>query len=757
MTTLTRRNKLSLAWSILRGRLARETKEDFQYIWPFFSGGQPLWRSYDYRTLVEEGYNVNALVYEAISYKMDAKAMAPLKAWTGTADQREPADPSHPLAQLVARPNPYQSLTEFEDLAVGYLSLAGESFIALDRPDENSLPTSMFTLRPDRVHIIPNPRNAKEVLGYFYDPTGVNTPDAGIPIMFQDMMHVKRANLLDPLDGLGRGQPPVASSAHSIDVDNDVTEFLSLFFQRGAAPQGILTIDEPMDDGTITRFQDRWQEIYGNFRNWVKPLVASGKGAKYQRIGLSFDEMGFETIDERNETRILGSIGVPAVLVGARVGLKLSTNRATIEGLRKTYWEDRFIPELMRFQTEYQYYLRGDDGVFVAYDLSSVPALALNVPLLTTAAKEMWSMGVPSNQSFKAVGLKSVGDVPGGNIGYLPISLVPSGSSISVDPAPESEAPEVTDDERKAQKEFFSERAPGKKKAGWTDEQKQRLGKQVDLIAVSWEARFAAAAEKQMREDERELLALISKEKRKALEGKQTINWENVQLDWDNYFSQFADDEWRQEFIPLIHGVIADQGDFWLEATGLGLQFDLRNVPAESWFQDYMLTFAQPINTTTLDDLHLIISQALANGWTIPQMEQQLGLTFDRYLDPNFTLDGRRLTDEERQWFEDRLPRFRRENIARTETLRASNAGSHQLFVDWEVPEHEWLATIDRRTRDSHIATNGQVRNIDAAFNVGGESSAILMMHPLDTSLGAPMKEIYQCRCVDIPRFPEEP
>jgi HK97 family phage portal protein len=800
VTTLSLRQRTNLAFSVLRGRVRPASKGRGSFeglVWPFFRGGQPAWRTFDYQTLVEEGYNTNALIYAAIGYKMDAKTMAPLRAWTGTLAQREPADPAHPLAQLVSRPNPHQSPAEFEDLNVGYLSLSGNSYTAFDRPNPNALPEAMYALRPDRVTIIPNPRNSKEILGYFYVPAGATYAN-GVPVLAQDMMHVKRANLLDPLDGLGEGTPPVSASAKSIDVDNAVTDFLKIFFEHGAVPMNVVTSSEPLDGSVIARFQDRWMEIYGNYRNWVKPLVLGGENVKFHKLGMSFDEMGFEALDERNETRVLMDIGVPAVLVGARVGLKLATNRATVEGLRKTYWEDRFIPELTRFEQEYQYYLKSDDGVFVAYDLSGVPALALNVDVLTGSAKRMWDMGTPANQATSAVGLTTVGDIPGGDVGYIPLGVVPSGVSFTEERG-EEEAPGATEEERKfwaaralgvrgytlAQKQamlivlaneaelaaaegknvpdwyavrhrweaalgrdlFETERAAierasrhaalplavagglglvKQERRGFSDEAKARLAKQVNRRVDSWVPKFAARVTGQMRVDERELLAIINKERRKSLEKKQTVNWDNVNQDWTAYYAAEGDDAWQETFFPLVRGVVEDQGDFWLDQLDLGVQFNLRNLPAEEWFAGYMLKFAQPINQTTLDDLHKLITQALENGWTI-------------------------LTEQEIQWFVDRSPRYRRENIARTESQRASNSGTFQLYEDWRLPGHEWLTVVDGRERPEHRGTNGQVRNVGEAFNVGGEGSPIRMLHPMDSSLGAPMEQIYQCRCVTIP------
>jgi hypothetical protein len=135
--------------------------------------------------------------------------------------------------------------------------------------------------------------------------------------------------------------------------------------------------------------------------------------------------MGFEAIDERNESRILGPFGVPPILIGTRTGLIRSTY-SNYEQARGAYWDDTAVPELQLFESEFQYFLRTDDGGFVAYDKSKVPALQQNVPDLIDAAFKMWQMGTSSNQAFAAVGLK-VADIPGGDIGYISKNVVPVG------------------------------------------------------------------------------------------------------------------------------------------------------------------------------------------------------------------------------------------------------------------------------------------------------------------------------------------
>ena len=59
-----------------------------------------------------------------------------------------------------------------------------------------------------------------------------------------------------------------------------------------------------------------------------------------------------------------------------------------------------------------------------------------------------------------------------------------------------------------------------------------------------------------------------------------------------------AGGRWREAFIPLIQGVILEQGLEWNDE--FGMEFDVRDLFAEAWFRKYMLKFStQPMKTTS--------------------------------------------------------------------------------------------------------------------------------------------------------------
>ena len=684
---------------------------------------QPQWQLCDYGAYVEEGFNLNAVVYSTVMYKARSMMQVPLRGYTGTRDNPEPLPEDDPLAMLIARPNPHQGFAEFQAQCEVYLNISGNCYIYVDRKQGESVPNAIYALRPDRTFVVPL---RKREVGYIYAPEGKPWSD-GEAILSKDMMHVKLPNPLDPLEGMGQGLSPLSPAARSADVDNSVTHFLKLFFDKGVVLPGIVSIEGYADDPTATRIKERWKEMYGGYRNWAEEVAVLDKGAKYQRIGLSFDEMGFQTIDERNESRICGPFGVPPILTGTRLGLLRSTY-ANYETARRAFWEDTLVPELKLFGDEFRYYLQGERS-WVDYDFSDVPALQKDVPGLASAAYQMWQMGTPADEAFAAVGL-NIAPIPGGDRGYLPFNLIATGSTQTPRlPEPSDQPVEAEDD---------AEERGGKalKATRLTTEQKASFWKQMDAQAVSWEPKFGDAANTAFAHDRREILAIVHDAKSKALERKQTIAWSETLLRVEDYLAMGGLDNWRETFAPVLVGLIEDRAEQL--NIEFGMSFDVRNLLAEEWFMQYVIEFAQPILDTTNETIRIMFQQAMEEGWSIHDMTKNLEAMFQQWMKGD-------LTQEDFEWYASRMPFYRRENIARTETIGASNVGSWELYKNWGAPGKEWLATGDKRTRDDHANASGQVRPINEPFDVAG----IPMQYPGDKS--APPEQICNCRCTVLP------
>lgn len=703
-------------------------------------GHIPHWASTNYRSYVEEGFAQNAVIYAALMYKAKAIALSEIKAYGGTLDDRELLDPTDPLQMLARRPNHFQSFTEMMQLNTVYLNLAGNVFIAIDRDSPGSDIRALYSLRPDRMRIVPN--EDKSSVDFAYIPDGMSI-DSAVIILAENMMHIKFPNPLDPLEGMGFGLSPMSAGARSADVDNLMTGFLNILFRSGMMPQSMISFDTSVDDDEAREVRDRIQREYGGSENWGLPLVM-GAGAKYNAMTPTLKEMEFGALDGRNEKRILAPFGVPGMLIGFQMENSTFSN---FDQAATDFWQTTMLPEQGMYADVFDNRISDpSSGEFLAFDNATIPALQDDINMQSQTYSMLVNSGIPPNEAARQAGLK-IPEMEFGDISYLPIGLVPMGqvSEGIKEELADQAALEVDAQGDLAVVDGAEKSLPladESQAIEWDFDYKQVLWLKTDEIAESWETRFKNKSIDLFEMDMRKILALLTDFKQLAHSQKSTPDWVGYLEAVDSYLSDVSVEVWGTEMTPLFLGVIEEQSEFWI--AEMGIDFQLRNIEGEAWFSDYVIQFAGNVSSTTSENIHSVIADTLATGESVEQTANRIELLFEQYMQGN-------LTPADFEWMTDRMPAYRTEMIARTETHNASQTGSHHLFVDADVKKKEWLATADTRTRDSHLkawSDYGGKRNaipIDDMFNVGG----VQLLHPGDTNGEA--REVVNCRCVELP------
>lgn len=153
---------------------------------------------------------------------------------------------------------------------------------------------------------------------------------------------------------------------------------------------------------------------------------------------------------------------------------------------------------------------------------------------------------------------------------------------------------------------------------------------------------------------------------------------------------------------------------------------NLLNLPAaQAALKKLSLSHAVETLKATTADLQRIIDQALEEGRSNGELATAISRKYGK-----------------------EYKGYRALRIARTETTGAVNAGTLQVFKAEDIEFKVWVATMDDRTRDTHMeAADETERNpvrIEDNFNVGGYSAA----EPGDASL--PPEERVNCRCTMV-------
>lgn len=411
-------DRIAFAWAILTGS-NRKAVATMLETW---KEGKPTYSETNFANMVKEGWRRNELIFACISKTANTAAQVGLRVTRNSGkDLLE-----HPLKKLIQRPNPYMSEFDLWAAVIIYQKLAGRAVFEKVRSRGGQV-VELWPLRPD--YLKPIGSSKKMISGYEYSPPGVEK----IILAPEDVLDFK---LFDPLNQYNPW-PPVAVAARVGDVDNAATDYIKLFFEKGGVPPGLLKTVQKLQDTHVADIRRRWRERYGGFSHWLEPAVLD-MDAEYQKIGYSFDEMGFDVLDARNEARICLVLDVPPIIVGAKIGLDRGTY-SNYKEARLSWWEDTLLALYANFLDVVQNQLAPDFGSALCdWDFSRVKAFHDQVTATWTRAKDALLAGaITVNEFREEVGKGTIG--PAGDVFLRPrgqqfVSLM--GEVLNPPPAP---------------------------------------------------------------------------------------------------------------------------------------------------------------------------------------------------------------------------------------------------------------------------------------------------------------------------------
>jgi phage portal protein BeeE len=186
--------------------------------------GRPRWTPRDYASLASEGFGKNPVVYRCVRMIAEAAASTPL-----TVFQDGVRADWHPLAKLLAQPNPEQAGAEWLEGVYGALQTAGNAYV---EAVGDEAPEELWSLRPDRVKVIPGRGGWAQGYEYSVDGRSVTIGRAGDGWM--PVMHLK---LFHPNDD-HYGFSPLEAAAFAIDVHNASGAWNKALLDNAARPSG---------------------------------------------------------------------------------------------------------------------------------------------------------------------------------------------------------------------------------------------------------------------------------------------------------------------------------------------------------------------------------------------------------------------------------------------------------------------------------------------------------------------------------------
>jgi len=328
--------------------------------------------------LSTEGYGQNAVVNACINKIANAIASIDRRLYQKKGSKLVLLE-THPLLDLLDKPNPTQSGDEFTRALIAYRQIGGNAYIrgaGINYLSKKSKPpTELTLLNPGQVKVEPSKDS--------YFPKWFEfKPDASTVYTYpvekisgrSEILQLKTFNPLNPWYGL----PPMLAAAYGIDINNASQKWNKKQLDNDCRPSGALTVKAAdgkpamITDDQYQRLQEMIDNTFSGSNNAGKPLLLEG-GLEWQQMSMTAKDMDFMEAMNTSARNIGLVFGVPPQILG----IPGSQTFANYEQANLSFWTDTVLPLNELLLDAYNRWLipfYGDDLV-LKYDHDSIDAL----------------------------------------------------------------------------------------------------------------------------------------------------------------------------------------------------------------------------------------------------------------------------------------------------------------------------------------------------------------------------------------------
>lgn len=323
--------------------------------------GRARWTPRDYASMATEGFGKNAVAYRCVRMIAEAAASTPLVVFVDGA-----RDDEHPVARLLTKPNPEQSGPEWLEGVYGALQTAGNAYV---EAVGDEVPSELWSLRPDRVRIVPGKAGWPEAYEYSVGGRSVRIgreADGWAPVMQLKLFH--------PTDD-HYGFSPLEAAAFAIDVHNASGAWNKALLDNAARPSGALVFaskdGERLTETQFAQLKAELGEAHSGAANAGRPLVLEG-GLDWKPMSMSPADMDFIAGKHAAAREIALAFGAPPQLLG----IPGDATYANYREANTAFWRGTVIPLARKTAGALTGWLGGRfKGIRIEPDLDAVPAL----------------------------------------------------------------------------------------------------------------------------------------------------------------------------------------------------------------------------------------------------------------------------------------------------------------------------------------------------------------------------------------------
>lgn len=714
-------------WQRLFGRKASEGRQ----VLVMNQVGTPQSSPKNYEAFSKEAFQANVIAFQAITKV--SRACSGIK-WT-LYSKRKGGEPTeiteHPLLNLMQQPNPSQGQSSFMGSVVGYLMISGNSYIEKVSPTDKAPPMELWSLRPDKMRIIP---------GAIGMPSGYEFKGQSTQVIFpvdqvsgkSKILHLKTFHPTDNWYGMSA----IEAAMYAVDQHNEAGKWNLSLLQNMGTPSGALVVKQdasnPMGSLPDTQFRNLQEEIRSQIqgsKNAGRVMLLEG-GMDWKQMGFNPKDMDWLEGKNTAARDISLAFGVPPIMLNIPGDSTFNNYREA----RMSLYEDTILPlmDFLAFEFNRSITPLFGEGIYLDYDKDSISALD---DKRNAKFAQYSSAGfLTTNEKRAALGYDPV---DGGDVVLIPTGQTPIDGLNNAD----AQADDITPENDAAQDEQGEGQDPEADDADTDQDPKHKPHhKQVNAITQRdktsvWRNvnalrdRMSHSMAADLRDDFDEQASKLEK----ALEN---VDPRMAELAAVQVLSDSAD--MRKTITKHTKRAMKAFGEPILSAgKSFGEEFETKgSVKFDNFVNSYI-------------ERHTASAVSHIEGTSIKKARR---IIKDVVLSANQSEDGYSSTRVAKQLRDEfaSLSASRSETIARTEIGIASSQGAQEAAKALDIPdlEKEWVSVQDDRTRDNpevadHLSMNGTRVGINEKFIVPPDAD---MDGPGDPSAGA--GQVINCRCV---------
>ena len=612
-----------------------------------------------YPQLVQESFGMNSLAFRAISMLAESVATVPILLYQRDATGDDTEVPSHPLLDVMARPNSAESGRQFRAALTADLKTAGEAFI-LKLAASNNRRVELHLLRPDLVTVNQSRELGGDATFEYRDATGRQRAYSR-----EDVLHIRT---LDPLR-TGRGFSSVRAVSLDLDQSNLAGRWNVSLLKNAGRPSMMVLSKSQLAAEQLQQLRESMLTKFAGSAAAGRIAVLDGTDVTVEQLGMNPTQMDWLEGKNAAEARIATGLGVPPELLN--LGQTTFNNRFEA---KKSLYQETIVPLLTLVLEELNAWL--------------TPALAEGADLrLVPYWEKIDALQPDRTAEYKrlddavAAGWLTINEARG-EVGFDPDDTYGSLYKWQADAlARFGSLPSLPKSERKVHL--------------GTEAQKTAYWKAQDTRKRAYEANLA-----------KNLRGIMDAERLriKTSSAQSAADIEAVAL------AAIDEGAYQNALTPAYMAVMEDFGDSTLRdlnaKRGLAMETKAFEDVFGVLFQEVLSFIARNVaravthvTDTTRSRIRDLIGVGVDNGDSIGVIAKSIDGLYLEQIIPNRSVV-----------------------IARTEVIKSSNAGSLMAARGTGIPlVKTWLATRDDRTRDDHAFADGQTVPADQPFDVGGE------------------------------------